>query len=143
MGKTKQTVRKSNEVFVPRKQLVTKAARKSAPASGGVKKRNRYRPGTAALRECRRYQKSTEDVIHKRPSQHLFRRITEDVKADLMWEANMLWLPNSTVMALMEACDYYAPIIFEFTKLGDISSKHIARLSKDIELGRRIRGEHA
>ena len=43
----------------PRKQLATKAARKSAPATGGVKKPHRYRPGTVALREIRRYQKST------------------------------------------------------------------------------------
>ena len=34
-----------------RKQLATKAARKSAPATGGVKKPHRYRPGTVALRE--------------------------------------------------------------------------------------------
>ncbi len=37
------------------KQLATKAARKSAPATGGVKKPHRYRPGTVALREIRRY----------------------------------------------------------------------------------------
>ena len=38
--------------------VATKAARKSAPqASGGVKKPHRYRPGTVALREIRRYQK--------------------------------------------------------------------------------------
>ena len=42
-----------------RKQLATKAARKTAPAAGGVKKPHRYRPGTVALREIRRYQKST------------------------------------------------------------------------------------
>jgi hypothetical protein len=33
------------------------AARKSAPATGGVKKPHRYRPGTVALREIRKYQK--------------------------------------------------------------------------------------
>ncbi|XP_077978691.1 histone H3, embryonic-like [Glandiceps talaboti] len=47
----------------PRKQLATKAAHKSAPATGGVKKPHRYRPGTVALREIRRYQKSTEILI--------------------------------------------------------------------------------
>ncbi|KAB7502841.1 histone H3.3 type 2 [Armadillidium nasatum] len=41
----------------PRKQLSTKTARKSAPTTGGVKKPHRYRPGTVALREIRRYQK--------------------------------------------------------------------------------------
>ena len=72
MARTKQTARKSTggkaprqayESFSsldfispsPRKQLATKAARKSAPATGGVKKPHRYRPGTVALREIRRW----------------------------------------------------------------------------------------
>uniref|UniRef100_A0A8W8JDB0 DDE Tnp4 domain-containing protein n=1 Tax=Magallana gigas TaxID=29159 RepID=A0A8W8JDB0_MAGGI len=47
------------------------ATRKSAPATGGVKKPHRYRPGTVALREIRRYQKSTELLIRKLPFQRL------------------------------------------------------------------------
>jgi hypothetical protein len=50
----------------PRKQLASKAARKSAPAmSGGVKKPHRFRPGTVALREIRKFQKSTELLLRK------------------------------------------------------------------------------
>merc|ERR1712166_819095 len=52
-----------------------KAARKSAPAAGGVKKPHRYRPGTVALREIRKYQKSTELLIRKLPFQRLVREI--------------------------------------------------------------------
>ena len=55
MARTKQTARKSTGGKAPRKQLATKAARKSAPATGGVKKPHRYRPGTVALREIRRW----------------------------------------------------------------------------------------
>ena len=55
--RTKQTARKSTGGKAPRKQLSTKAARKSAPSSGGVKKPHRYRPGTVAPREIRKYQK--------------------------------------------------------------------------------------
>jgi histone H3 len=51
----------------PRKQLATKAARKSAPATGGVNKPHRYRPGTVALHEIGRYQKFTELLIRKLP----------------------------------------------------------------------------
>ena len=65
MARTKQTARKSTGGKAPRKQLATKAARKSAPSTGGVKKPHRYRPGTVALREIRRYQKSTELLIRK------------------------------------------------------------------------------
>jgi len=41
MARTKQTARKSTGGKAPRKQLATKAARKSAPATGGVKKPHR------------------------------------------------------------------------------------------------------
>ena len=55
MARTKQTARKSTGGKAPRKQLATKAARKSAPATGGVKKPHRYRPGTvyAGFATCR------------------------------------------------------------------------------------------
>ena len=59
MARTKQTARKSTGGKAPRKQLASKAARKSAPATGGIKHARRFRPGTVALREIRRYQKST------------------------------------------------------------------------------------
>jgi len=52
-----ETARKSTGWKAPGKQLETKAARKSAPATDGVKKSHRYRPGTVDLREIRRYQK--------------------------------------------------------------------------------------
>ena len=60
LGRTQLTLPKA-----PRKQLASKAARKSAPSTGGVKKPHRYKPGTVALREIRRYQKSTELLIRK------------------------------------------------------------------------------
>ena len=77
MARTKQTARKSTGGKAPRKQLATKAARKSAPSTGGVKKPHRYRPGTVALREIRRYQKSTELLIRKLPFQRLVREIAQ------------------------------------------------------------------
>jgi histone H3 len=63
--------------------LATKAAKKSASTTGGVKKPHRYRPGTVALREIRKYQKSTELLVRKLPFQRLVREIAQDYKADL------------------------------------------------------------
>ncbi|XDV17244.1 hypothetical protein PO909_023141, partial [Leuciscus waleckii] len=74
--------------------------RKSAPATGGVKKPHRYRPGTVALREIRRYQKSTELLIRKLPFQRLVREIAQDFKTDLRFQ-------SSAVMALQEASEAY------------------------------------
>ena len=59
MARTKQTARKSTAQKVPRKQLAAqKIARKSAPIVTGVKKPHKFKPGTVALREIRKYQKS-------------------------------------------------------------------------------------
>lgn len=58
MARTKQTARKTAQKL-PRKQLIaTKVARKSAPLPPGAKKPHRFKPGTIALREIRKYQKS-------------------------------------------------------------------------------------
>ncbi len=78
MARCKQTAQKSTGGKAPRTKLATKAARTvrmNAPAVGGVKKTHRYRPGTVALREIRKYQKSTDLLICKAPFQHLVRQI--------------------------------------------------------------------
>uniref|UniRef100_A0A3Q1BDQ0 Histone H3 n=1 Tax=Amphiprion ocellaris TaxID=80972 RepID=A0A3Q1BDQ0_AMPOC len=92
MARTKQTARKSTGGKAPRKQLATKAARKSAPATGGVKKPHRYRPGTVALREIRRYQKSTELLIRKLPFQRLVREILRTSRPTCASRAPPSWL---------------------------------------------------
>ena len=83
MARTKQTARKSTGGEAPRKQLATKGARKSRPPTGGVKKPHRYRPGTVALREIRKYQKSTELLIRKLPFQRLVREIAQVISNSL------------------------------------------------------------
>ncbi|XP_042617239.1 histone H3-like [Cyprinus carpio] len=136
MARTKQTARKSTGGKAPRKQLATKAARKSAPATGGVKKPHRYRPGTVALREIRRYQKSTELLIRKLPFQRLVREIAqEDFKTDLRFQ-------SSAVMALQESSEAYLVGLFEDTTCA-IHAKRVTIMPKDIQLARRIRGERA
>ena len=44
-------------------QMAKVAAARARGAQGGIKKPHRYRPGTVALREIRRYQKGTELLI--------------------------------------------------------------------------------
>ena len=79
MARCKQTARRSTGGKSPRKQLATKAARLSAPTTaGGVKKPHRFRPGTVALREIRKYQKSVEPLLRKLPFQKLVKEIVQD-----------------------------------------------------------------
>ncbi|KAK0530028.1 histone H3.1 [Tilletia horrida] len=69
-------------------------------AVGGVKKPIRYKPGTEALREIRRYQKSTELLIRRMPFQRLVRQICSEMRADVMWQSGALG-------ALQEAAEAY------------------------------------
>ena len=64
----------------------------AANATGGVKKPHRFRPGTVALREIRRYQKSTELLIRKLPFQRLVREIAQDFKVRFFLQYGLCWL---------------------------------------------------
>ena len=136
MARTKQTARKSTGGKYPREQLATKAARKSAPRTGGVKKPHRYRPGTVALREIRRYQKSTDLLLRKEPFQRLVWQVQEEVtgKDRTRWQ-------GSAILALQEASEAYKVVLFEDTNLCAIHAKRVTVMPKDMQLARRIRGE--
>jgi histone H3 len=134
MARTKQTARRATGGKAPRKQLATKAARKSAPATGGFKKPHRYRPGTVALREIRRYQKSTELLIRKLPFQRLVRELIQDVRGDLRFQP-------ASLLAAHEASEAYIVGLFEDTNLCAIHAKRVTIMPKDIQLSRRIRRE--
>ena len=107
------------------------------PIQGGQpKKPHRYRPGTVALREIRRYQKSTELLIRKLPFQRLVREIAQDFKTDLRFQ-------SSAIMALQEAAEAYLVGLFEDTNLCAIHAKRVTIMPKDVQLARCIRGERA
>lgn len=136
MARTKQTARKHTGGKAPRKHIGQKTARKTAAKSGGMKKPHRYRPGTVALREIRRYQKSTELLIRKLPFQRLVREIASEYKNDLRFQ-------SSAVLALQEAAESYMVGLFEDTNLCAIHAKRVTIMPKDMQLARRIRGERS
>ena len=104
-------------------------------ALGGVKKPHRYRPGTRALREIRRYQKSTDLLVQKAPFERLVREIAGDG-----WYSKFRF-QSSAVMALQEASEAYLTQLFEDTLLCAIHAKRKTVMCKDMRLARRIRGD--
>ena len=123
--------------------------------TGGVKKPHRFRPGTVALREIRRYQKSTELLIRKLPFQRLVREIAQDFKVKqrlLLLKGDQtltlstqtdLRFQSSAVMALQEAAEAYLVSLFEDTNLAAIHAKRVTIQPKDLALARRLRGERS
>ena len=137
MARTKQTARKHTGTKHPRKHIAHKAAaKKTQSATSGVKKPHRFRPGTVALREIRRFQKSTELLIRKLPFQRLVREIASEYRNELRFQ-------SSAVLALQEASEAYMVGLFEDTNLCAIHAKRVTIMPKDMQLARRIRGERA
>jgi histone H3 len=134
MVRTKQTARKCTGGKAPRKLLATKIRRIAAPTTGGLKRVHRFRPGTVALREIRRYQRSTELLIRKLPFHRLVREIAQDIKFDIRFQSTAL-------LALQECCESYLVGLFEDTNCCAIHAKRVTILPRDLQLARRIRGE--
>ena len=101
----------------------------------GIKKPHRYRPGTVALREIRKFQKSTDLLIRKLPFQKVVREIAGEFKSDLRFQ-------SQAILALQEASEAYLVGLFEDTNLCAIHAKRVTIMAKDMHLARRIRGEH-
>ena len=135
MARVKQTARKSTGGKAPRKQLATKAARKAAPPVGGCKKPHRYRPGTVALREIRRYQKSTDLLLRKLPFQRLAREIAQIISGDLRFQA-------AALAASQEASEAFLVGLMEDSNLCAIHARRVTIMPKDLQLSRRIRREY-
>ncbi|AES77674.1 histone H3.3 [Medicago truncatula] len=112
------------------------ATRKSALATGGMKKPHRFRPGTVALREIRKYQKITELLIRKLPFKRLVHEIAQDFKTDLRFQI-------SAVSALQEIAEACIVGLFEDMNLCAIHAKRVTIVPKDIKLACRIRCERA
>ena len=107
-----------------------------------AKKPHRYRPGTVALREIRRYQHGTELLIRKAPFSRLVREILDDIQKGIDNERRVDRWTSESIGALQEASEAYTTSLFEDTNLATIASKRVTVMPKDMQLVRRIRGEH-
>ena len=133
MARTKLSAKKSTGGKAPRKQLATKAARKSAPTGTGVKKPRRYRPGTVALREIRKYQKTTDLLLPKAPFSRLVREIALDFRGDGRFQ-------SAIFPPLQEATEAYGVQVSEYANECAIHANRVTMKEKDIELVMKIRG---
>ena len=148
MARTKQTSRKSTSGAPTLSQNEARrvaAARAEARHRGGkeprtdAKKSRRYRLGTVALRDIRRYQRSTELLIRRAPFDCLVRELVQDMQH----RGIELRVSPMVVTALQEAAEAYLVLLFEDTNLCATHAKRVTIMPKDIQLVRRICGERA
>ena len=74
------------------------------PPKGSVRKPRRFRPGTVALREIRKYQKSTDLLIRKVPFQRLVREVCRGFEKTLGYQ---LRFQSTALLALQEEAESY------------------------------------
>lgn len=128
-------------------RLSGKGGKQVAPLGGGKtisalkpKKPHRFKPGTVALREIRKFQRTTDLQLKKAP----FRRLVREVANELV---NMSSFPNGAriqdvaLIALQEAAEAYLVKLYEDTNLTCIHRRRVTIEPKDIQLARRVRGE--
>ncbi|KAJ3023309.1 centromeric DNA-binding histone H3-like protein cse4 [Thoreauomyces humboldtii] len=135
------TATSSRTSGILKKRLGRKSGMGAAPATPAVTtKPRRYRPGTIALREIRKYQKSTDLLLRKLP----FARLVKEVSADLSTLEYAGGQPprwqSTAIMALQEAAEAFMVHLFEDANLCAIHAKRVTIMQRDIQLARRIRG---
>ncbi|KAJ3736242.1 histone-fold-containing protein [Lentinula guzmanii] len=139
-----------SEAGSPSKKSRFNTARKStggkAPRRSNVrqddeppKKGRRYRPGTVALREIRKYQKSTDLLLRKLPFSRLIREIAQDMTTTTNGAYDLRW-QSSALLALQEATEAFLVHLFEDANLCALHAKRVTIMQRDIQLARRIRG---
>lgn len=100
------------------------------------KRKHRYRPGTRALLEIRKYQRSTDLLMRKLP----FSRLVREIALTLRPAGEGMRWQSQAIMALQEASEAFLVHLFEDTNLCAIHAKRVTIMQKDIQLARRIRG---
>ena len=125
MARTKQTARKATGGKAPKKQI-GKSGKSEPSATGGIKKQRRWKPGTVAVREIKRLQRSTDKLLRKRPFQRLVREVAADFKQDVRFQ-------KSAMEALQEESEAMLSRIFRDTNSLAIHSKRVTILPKDVQ----------
>ena len=135
MARTKQHAGRSTGGKAPRGRYRTKHGRKMGLSERGrVCKPRRFRPGTVALREIRKYQKSTELLIRKLPFQRLVREIASKICPTLRFQ-------STAILALQEASESFLVMMFEDVNVCCLHAGRVTIQVKDIRLwNRMIRG---
>mmetsp|Transcript_31551 Transcript_31551/g.77306 ORF Transcript_31551/g.77306 Transcript_31551/m.77306 type:complete len:166 (-) Transcript_31551:75-572(-) len=98
-----------------------------------AKRPHRFRPGTRALMEIRRYQRTTDLLLRKLPFARLVKELTQNYHHDLRWKVD-------AILALQFAAEDYIIGLFEDTNLCAIHARRVTIMPRDIRLARRIRG---
>ena len=132
MARTKLAAATKNAKGI-QKQKQSQGGKKATQDEGDHRKR-RTRPGVVALREIKRYQRSTDTLLPRATLQRVIREITSKYLPDARYS-------YGAIDAVHQCVESYMVGLFEDTNLCAIHAKRKTVMTKDMRLARRIRGE--
>lgn len=116
-----------------------------------MRRRRRYKPGTVALREIRRYQKSTDLLLRKAPFARLVREIMQDILPDeaqiqngssqFSFSGSDARITVKALEALQEASEAYLTAVFTDSLHCCLHAKRVTIKPTDLRLARKLRGD--
>ena len=127
----------NHSLLPPSSHLSSLPSTRLSTATGVVAKPHRFRPGTRALMEIRKYQRSTGLLLRHRPFSQLVREIAQLVRPgvdEFRWELKGM-------LALQEAAEMWLVGLFEDVNLCAIHAKRVTIMPRDMQLARRLRGD--
>ncbi|EPY27914.1 histone H3 [Strigomonas culicis] len=127
MSRVKETAR-------AKRSITSKKSKKAPRAASGVKHARRWRPGTVALREVKKFQRSVDLLIQRAPFQRLVREIAAAQKEGIRFS-------SSALLALQESTEAYVVSLLADTNLATVHARRVTIMPRDIQLALRLRGD--
>ena len=144
--RTKQSPKKRQEPTNKKKAKTKRRLRQGGGSAATrrpvtpLKKPHRYRPGTVALREIRKYQKTCNLLVPKAPMFRLIREITNEIR-EAAHQLPMRWSLQAA-LAVHTAAEAFLTTLSEEANLCTIHAKRVTIMKKDKDLALRIRGDY-
>ena len=135
MGRTKQ----ANPTRTP---IGVKSVPNSETEAKKARKKHRFKPGTVALKEIRKYQKSTDLLLKKLPFQRLVREIAQKYSLYDGTDGTALRFQSDALMALQEAAEAYLIELMADTNLCAISTNRKGIQRKDMKFAQHLRRDN-
>lgn len=132
----KQGSKRTSSGKTPRKSVADGSVSKKKVNTGEIKKPHRWHAGTVALREIRRYQKSSETLLRRTPFIRLVRHLASDMQDDLRFQ-------GSALAALHLALEQELIKNFEGTQSMAVHAKRVTIYPRDLHGARHVRNQLA
>ena len=118
---------------IAKKKLINQSIATKTPSNGYVRKPHRFKPGTVALRQIRKYQRSTEKLIPRAPFVKVCKKAAND-SANMTSFPSGVRMTNIAIDCLQEGIEANLVKLFENGNIICIHRGRITVTAKDLQV---------